>query len=235
MPGRPSAILLDVGGVFLLPSRIHIRSALERIGHDVTHDEVIDRAHYLSVRVFPMDLDGTEAMEPYWNDYLIEYARSVGVDESLVSEAVDHLRNEYVTGGLWSHLIEGSKEGLGRLVATGIPVGIVSNSDGTIEERLRDMNVLQVGSGAGIEVRCVIDSGTVGIEKPKPGIFDFALEALGLPPDDVWYVGDIPGFDVVAASRAGLRPILMDPFAVNTDFGTTTVPSLAGLVELLKS
>lgn len=235
MPGHPSAILLDVGGVFLLPSRTHIRSALQRIGHEVIHDEAIDRAHYLSVRVFPMDLDGTEAMEPYWNDYLIEYARSVGVDEAVVAEAVDHLRNEYVTGGLWNQLIEGSKEGLRRLVATGIPVGIVSNSDGTIEERLRDMNVLQVGSGTGIEVCCVIDSGTVGIEKPEPGIFDFALEALGLPPDDVWYVGDIPGLDVVAAKRAGLRPILMDPFDVNADFGATTVPSLTDVVGLSKT
>jgi putative hydrolase of the HAD superfamily len=234
MTSHPSAILLDVGGVFLLPSRTHIRSALRRIGHDVTRDEMIDRAHYLSVRVFPMDLDGTEAMDPYWSEYLEAYARSVGVKKALIREAIDHLRNEYVTGGLWTHLIEGSKEGLGRLVATGVPVGIVSNSDGTIEERLRDMEVLQVGSGSGIEVCCVIDSGTVGVEKPNPGIFDFALEILGLPPNDVWYVGDTPGFDVVAANRAGLQPILMDPFDVNADFGITTVPSLTGVVELLK-
>jgi putative hydrolase of the HAD superfamily len=234
MPGQPSAILLDVGGVFLLPSRTHIRSALHRVGHEVARDDTIDRAHYVSVRVFPMDLDDTETMEPYWFDYLATYAKSVGVSDASMSEAIEHLRNEYVTGGLWTHLIEGSKEGLSRLAATGIPVGIVSNSDGTIEERLRDMAVLQVGSGAGVDVRCVIDSGTVGIEKPNPRIFDFALEALDLPPHDVWYVGDTPAFDVVAANRAGLRPILMDPFDVNPDFGATTVSSLVEVVELLE-
>lgn len=180
-----------------------------------------------------MDVDETETLEPYWNDYLESYAESVGVERALMPEAVEHLRSEYVSGGLWSHLIEGSKEGLGQLVATGVPIGIVSNSDGTIEGRLRDMEVLQVGSGAGIEVRCVVDSGTVGIEKPDPQIFDFALEALDLAPDDVWYVGDTPAFDVVAAKRAGLRPILMDPFDVNADFGTTTVSSLTDVVELL--
>lgn len=233
MTSHPSAVLLDVGGVFLLPSRTHIRSALRRIGHDVADNDTIDRAHYASVRVFPMDVDETETLEPYWNDYLESYAESVGVERALMPEAVEHLRSEYVSGGLWSHLIEGSKEGLGQLVATGVPIGIVSNSDGTIEGRLRDMEVLQVGSGAGIEVRCVVDSGTVGIEKPDPQIFDFALEALDLAPDDVWYVGDTPAFDVVAAKRAGLRPILMDPFDVNADFGTTTVSSLTDVVELL--
>jgi len=156
----------------------------------------------------------------------------VGVPKALVAGAVEHLRDAYVIGGLWSHLIDGSKDGLGRLVSSGIPVGIVSNSDGTIERRLREMGVLQVGRGAGIEVRCVIDSGAVGVEKPDPEIFDYALEALDLPPNGVWYVGDTPGFDVVAADRAGLWPILMDPFDVNADFGATTVSSLADVVGL---
>lgn len=233
MSDHPSAILLDVGGVFLLPSHEQIRSALRGVGHDVVEGDTIDRAHYLSVRAFPMDLDGTEPMDPYWEEYLRTYALAVGVPAALVAEAVEHLRDAYVIGGLWSRLIEGSKEGLSGLVATGIPIGVVSNSDGTIEERLREMAVLQVGRGAGIEVRCVIDSGAVGVEKPDPGIFDYALDAIGLSPDGVWYVGDTPGFDVVAAHRAGLRPILMDPFGVNADFGATTVPSLAGVVGLL--
>ncbi|MGB8361841.1 MAG: HAD family hydrolase [Acidimicrobiia bacterium] len=233
MSGQPSAILLDVGGVFLLPSHAQIRAALRGIGHDVLEDDMIDRAHYLSVRAFPMDLDDAEAMTPYWDAYLKTYAGAVGVPAALVAEAVEHLRDAYVIGGLWSHLIEGSKEGLSRLVATGIPIGIVSNSDGTIEERLRRMGVLQVGPGVGIEVRCVIDSGAVGVEKPDPGIFDYALEVLDLPPNDVWYVGDTPGFDVVAAEGAGLRPLLMDPFDVNADYGATTVPSLAGVIGLL--
>lgn len=233
MSDRPSAILLDVGGVFLLPAHAQIRSALRGIGHEVLDDDTIDRAHYLSVRAFPMDLDGTEVMTPYWDAYLETYAGAVGVPAGLVAQAVEQLRDAYVIGGLWSHLIEGSKEGLSRLVATGIPIGVVSNSDGTIEDRLRRMGVLQVGSGAGIEVCCVIDSGAVGVEKPNPGIFDYALEVLHLPPNDVWYVGDTPGFDLVAADRAGLRPLLMDPFDVNADYGATTVTSLAGVVGLL--
>lgn len=229
----PSAVLLDVGGVFLLPSRAHIRSALDRVGHTVADDMNIDKAHYVSVQVFPMDLHGDEFMGPIWTDYLREYARFLGVGHRELPEAIEHLRNEFVTAGLWSHVIDGSRRGLVELVATGVPVGIVSNSDGTIEARLREMEILQVGSGAGVEVLCVVDSGGVGVEKPDPRIFDHALEVLGLPPDDAWYVGDTPAFDVVGAQRAGLRPILMDPFDVNGDHGVTCVRSLSELAEIV--
>jgi len=233
MNSVPTAILLDVGGVFLLPSRSHIRTALDQVGHSPTDDGAIDRAHYVAVRVFPMDLEASEFLGPHWTEYLKSYARSLGVDSAVLPEAVEHLRNEYVTGLLWSHQIEGSKEGLEKLVATGVPVGIVSNSDGTIATRLAEMEITQVGPGPGIAIRCLVDSGQVGVEKPDPRIFDHALEALELPPDDIWYVGDTPGFDVVGARRAGLQPILMDPFGVNGDYGVTCVRSLDEVAQLI--
>ncbi|HEX6302239.1 MAG TPA: HAD family hydrolase [Acidimicrobiia bacterium] len=235
MTTTPSAVLLDVGGVFLLPSRAHIRSALQNVGHAVVDDSAIDRAHYVSVRVFPMDLEGDESMGPLWTDYLDTYARSLEVNEELVPEAIEHLRNEYVTGALWSQVIDGSVDGLAELVDTGVPVGIVSNSDGTIERKLREMGILQVGPGDGVEVRCVIDSGGVGVEKPDPRIFDFALEVLGLSPESIWYVGDTPAFDVVGARRAGLQPILMDPFGVNSDFDVSCVRALADIARMVES
>lgn len=233
MPTNPSAVLLDVGGVFLLPSHAHIRSALSRIDHPVVDGDAIDRAHYVSVRVFPMDLDSGEYMGPYWTEYLDTYARSLDVEEALVEDAISHLRNEYVTGGLWSHVVAGSPEGLRELVDTGVTVGIVSNSDGTVEARLAEMGVLQVGPGPGVEVRCLVDSGNVGVEKPDPKIFDYAFEMLDVPREEVWYVGDTPAFDIVGAQRAGLRPILMDPFEVNDDFGVTCVRSLSDVAEMV--
>jgi putative hydrolase of the HAD superfamily len=235
MTAKPTAVLLDVGGVFLLPSRTHIRSALDQVGHNVTEDEAIDKAHYVAVRSFPMDLEGHEFMGPYWQDYLEAYAGALEVHEALIPEAVEHLRNEYVTGGLWSHEIDGSREGLRKLAATGITVGVVSNSDGTIGDRLRELEILQVGAGPGVEVACLVDSGAVGVEKPDPKIFDYAIEALDLSPEEIWYLGDTPAFDVVGAKRAGLRPILVDPFGVNGDFGVSCVTSLADVAEMVSS
>jgi putative hydrolase of the HAD superfamily len=132
-------------------------------------------------------------------------------------------------------VIDESVEGLAKLVDTGVPVGVVSNSDGTIERRLKEMGILQVGPGRGVEVRCVIDSGGVGVEKPDPRIFDFALDVLGLSSESVWYVGDTPAFDIVGARRAGLVPILMDPFGVNGDFEVECVRSLGEVARLVES
>ncbi|MFZ0012823.1 MAG: HAD family hydrolase [Acidimicrobiia bacterium] len=235
MSRQPTAILLDVGGVFLLPSRDHIRSALRQVGHAIDQDQAIDRAHYVAARVFPMDLEDTANLGPYWTEYLKLYARTVGVPEDTNDQAVEHLRNEYVTGALWSQVIEGSRDGLAELVAGGVPVGIVSNSDGTIERRLDEMGICQVGPGGGVEVRCFVDSGAVGVEKPDPRIFDFALDALDLEPDGVWYVGDTPGFDVVGARRAGLEPLLMDPYDVSGDLDVTRVASLRQVAEMAAS
>jgi putative hydrolase of the HAD superfamily len=233
--GSPAAVLLDVGGVFLLPSHKHIRTALEQVGHTVSDGSAIDRAHYEAVRVFPMDMEGDEFLSRLWNDYLHSYARSLRVADDFLPEAIEHLRNEYVTGGLWSEVIDGSVDGLAELVDTGVPVGIVSNSDGTIEKRLEQMGILQVGPGDGVEVRCVVDSGAVGVEKPDPHIFDFALDALEIEPESVWYVGDTPAFDIVGARRAGLLPILMDPFGVNDDYDVMCVRSLADVARMVRS
>jgi putative hydrolase of the HAD superfamily len=227
-------VLLDVGGVFLLPDRARIRQALDQVGHGVTDNAAIDRAHYQAARVFPMNLEGDEDLRHHWDRYLEVYARSLQVPEGLVDQAVEHLRNEYVSGGLWTEIIPGSPRGLEELVGTGVPVGIVSNSNGTIEARLAGLEVLQVGPGAGVEVRCVVDSGTVGVEKPDPRIFDFALDRLGMGPEGMWYIGDTPAFDVVGATRAGLRPILMDPFGVNGDYDVECVASLSEVAGMIR-
>lgn len=234
MSSSPTAVLLDVGGVFLLPDRSRIRQALDQVGHVVVNDAAIDRAHYRATRVFPMDLEGDEDLRHYWDRYLQTYALSLEVPDGLIDQAVEHLRNEYVSGGLWTEIIHGSSRGLEELAATGVPVGIVSNSNGTIEERLAGLEVLQVGPGPGVEVRCVVDSGAVGIEKPDPRIFDYALDALGMAPEGMWYVGDTPAFDVVGANRAGLRPILMDPFGVNGDFSVTCVGSVSDVARMIE-
>jgi putative hydrolase of the HAD superfamily len=235
MPAPPTAILLDVGGVFLLPDRSRIRQALDQVGHSVVDNAAIDRAHYRAVRVFPMDLEETDDQRDHWDRYLQVYARSLDVPEVLLDDAVEHLRNEYVSGGLWTQVIDGSPEGLESLVATGVPIGIVSNSNGTIEARLNELEILQVGPGAGVEVRCVIDSGDVGVEKPDPRIFDHALARLGMSADGMWYVGDTPAFDVVGARRAGLHPLLMDPFDVNGDYDVTNVASLTEVATMVES
>jgi putative hydrolase of the HAD superfamily len=54
----------------------------------------------------------------------------------------------------------------------------------------------------------IVISGEVGVQKPHPQIFRFALEQTGMTPADVVYVGDTAE-DVQGARAAGLHPILI--------------------------
>jgi len=58
----------------------------------------------------------------------------------------------------------------------------------------------------------VLASGEVGVTKPEPGIFYAALDQAGVSAEHAIYVGDNYWADVVGAQRAGVTPVLFDPY-----------------------
>jgi putative hydrolase of the HAD superfamily len=226
----PRAVLLDVGGVFLLPVHERILGALQRAECSAPAD-VLDAAHYRGAVRFTTELDVEGDWAGSWQEYLAGYVDACGVALDDREEVHRHLDSEFADAALWLRVIEGSRDGLRALADAGVRLGIISNADGLIAERLRTLEILQVGPGLGVEVECVIDSGVVGVMKPDPRIFVMALDAMDLAPEDAWYVGDMPGFDVVGARRAGLRPVLMDPLGLHHDAGYDRTDSLAALAR----
>src|SRR6202012_4740952 len=115
----------------------------------------------------------------------------------------------------------GAGAALRGISALDLPVGIVSNSTGEVEQILRQLDVCY-GPGddradhrsQGIDVGVVIDSAVVGVSKPDPKIFALALAALDLADADrstIVHVGDSLRYDVARALAAGLRPLHLDP------------------------
>ena len=111
----------------------------------------------------------------------------------------------------------------------------MSNAEGTVATQLREGEVLQVGPGIGVRVGCVIDSGEVGVLKPDPRIFRIALDAMALAPEQVWYVGDMPGIDVVGARAAGISPLVIDPFEFHGGNDYETVASLRAVAARIEN
>jgi putative hydrolase of the HAD superfamily len=231
-PQAAEAVLLDAGGVFLLPEHDRIVGALARAECAVAA-AVLDAAHYRGAARFTTDLDVEGDWAGSWRSYLDEYLVECGVAELDRPEAHRHLDSEFADAALWLRVIPGCREGLRALADAGVRLGVISNADGLIGERLRELEILQVGPGLGIEVGCVIDSGEVGVMKPDPRIFEIALTALGVDAADSWYIGDMPVFDVVGARRAGLTPFLMDPLGLHHDADYNRVASLAELAALV--
>jgi FMN phosphatase YigB (HAD superfamily) len=227
-------VLLDVGGVFLIPEHHRILGAFKRAECDVSAD-VLDRAHYVGATAFTTDLDVEAEWAASWGLYLEAYIRACGITEDAREEAHQHLDSEFADAALWLRVIPGCREGLDALAETGVRIGVISNADGQMASRLRELEILQVGPGPGVEVECFLDSGEVGVMKPDPRIFQMALDALDVAPERAWYLGDMPGIDVVGARRAGLRPFVIDPLGLHHDADYDRVDSLEDLAERVRA
>ena len=91
-------------------------------------------------------------------------------------------------------------------------MGVISNASGQIAQVLARSGICQVGEGSCTPMRVIIDSHIVGVAKPDPRIFDFALEFF--PEIDrarIAYIGDSATMDIGGARAAGLHGILLDP------------------------
>jgi len=180
--------------------------------------ELLHRAHHAAIARFDARpgivaalLDSDSDAEVVYRAYDHSLAVELGLPDDKLEAAIAALALLFRSDG-WGTIVPGSIEGLRALAATGVRLGVVSNADGSVERRLRSEGVLQVGPGPGVEVEVVIDSGAVGAAKPDPRIFRFALDALGLEPDEVVHVGDSVAMDVVGALAAGVTPLHLDPF-----------------------
>jgi putative hydrolase of the HAD superfamily len=208
---RPvDAVLFDAGGVFVVPSPSVVRAALTAGGQrPAPADSDYVDAPYLGVRALD-DARGAGA-RAIWPAYFAAYAAAVGLGESSDAAAlVGHLWGR-PSDTLWNHVLAGNVAGLRRLSDAGVVVGVVSNSDGTIEGILAAADVCQVGPGAGVDVPIIVDSSVVGVAKPDPAVFAPALDHLGVDPARTVYVGDTVHYDVHGALAAGLVPVQVDP------------------------
>lgn len=124
-----------------------------------------------------------------------------GVDASARASLVDWLWEEQPRRNLWRRPIPGMIELVRALRAQGVPVGVLSNSEGRLAELAEEL-------GWRDDFVVIADSGRLGIEKPDPRIFAWTAERLGVPLPDVAHVGDAWSADFLGARAAGMRAVL---------------------------
>jgi putative hydrolase of the HAD superfamily len=205
------AVLLDVGGVLLLPDPAVTGAALREAG--VAHrDDALAWAHYGGVAA----LDAAAGDWPQGGapgPYLEGFVRAAGVADEQVAPAIDALRAVFTAPAIdvWARLTPWARDGLAALGALDRPVAVVSNADGTVEAQMHRHRLAQVGPGPGLDVAAIVDSAVVGVAKPDPAVFAPALRALDVPAERCCYVGDTVTFDVAGARAAGMTCIHLDP------------------------
>jgi putative hydrolase of the HAD superfamily len=247
-----SAILLDAGGVLVFPSEEVLLPPLAAAGVPLGIAN-LERAHYYAMMV--QDLAAPPAPGTWWREYLVSFIAACGVPEAQCKALAAEIAG-VATDHSWANVGSGAVGGLRALAALGLPMGIVSNSDGTVEAELRRLGLCYAPDGphdgrqpaapgaqqpagpqqpAGIRVGVVVDSAVAGVAKPDPAIFRIALDALGVPPSrTVLHVGDSLRFDVAGALAAGLQPVHLDPYGLcPTPDGHLHIRALAELARML--
>lgn len=143
---------------------------------------------------------------PSWGAFM-----STLVQEALNGEEAEAvactraLWQEHRRFNLWRKVPDDLVAAVGALRKRGVPVVVVSNSEGQLTQLFE-----QLGLDGVFDL--VLDSHEVGVEKPDSRIFELALRPFGVEPARALHLGDTYGTDVVGAQRAGLQVALIDPF-----------------------
>ncbi len=222
------AVLFDAGGVLVLPDPTVLAPLLAPYGGSTELDRH-RRAHYAAMAL-KSHLDHGEHE---WSAYDDAYVRSVGVTDEVAAVTAAELLGACRVPGLWRWPIPETLAGLELLADRGVPLGVVSNASGQIAGVLARAGICQIGDGDGVAVRCVVDSHVVGVAKPDPAIFGHAVELFdGIDRSRIIYVGDSVTIDVEAASAAGLRPVLLDPYDDHAGAPFERIHQVGDLLEL---
>jgi putative hydrolase of the HAD superfamily len=111
------------------------------------------------------------------------------------------------------------------LNSLGVPMGIVSNFNTTLPDKLAFF--------FGDIFTHIFVSEQMGVAKPALAFYEYALHHLNLKPENILYIGDSLKLDIVPAKTLGIKTLLIDRqgfFAVHED----RIDSLYGIKSHLK-
>jgi HAD superfamily hydrolase (TIGR01509 family) len=161
----------------------------------------IERGEGLDLRWSDAGVLGKRA----WAMVVATMLARAGLATGAVEGFVQTLWSEHRARNLWSLVPDGLTQAVARARDRGVQVAIISNSEGMLEAILADLGILQAFDW-------VVDSSLVGVEKPDPRIFRFALDRAGVTAARALHLGDTYATDVVGARAAGLRVGLVDVY-----------------------
>jgi putative hydrolase of the HAD superfamily len=223
------AVFLDAGGTLIHLDAPFILGALAEQGlvRDAAAFARADRAARSAVaRRLHSPLPGDDRTR--WQLFARTLLAELGCTDAVAAAVRKALVTHNDAARLWGRAEAGTAAVLDRLHARGYILGVVSNSNGRVEEMLRN-------AGLRAHVDFVIDSARVGCEKPDPRIFEIACARAGVVAAEAVHVGDVYEIDVVGARRAGITPVLLDADDFMPGADCPRIHALDELVEWLSN
>ena len=155
--------------------------------------------------------------------------RKLGVHEHVEQIAWEVLQYEHA---LFSRnnatLYEDVLPTLDQLQQTDLKMGIISNWDTPLHAMVEEL-----GLAPYFDVVVASHDQRVRSAKPDAAIFEYALNAIGVSPEEAVHVGDSFEADIMGAHAAGIRAILLDRDGTQTGRWGERIQTLRALPDLL--
>ncbi|MDA8346501.1 MAG: HAD family hydrolase [Thermaerobacter sp.] len=218
------AVLFDVGNTLLHLDHLWLAEQAITLGVLVTQEDVgrVDAGVRRRLN------EGLEEVPDSFAAFFARIGRRIGLSSEGAQLFGARAEGEHQRDprGMWRCVAEGDVGTVAALRRRGISVGVISNSDGRVEEQLRLAGLRELFA-------VVVDSRVVGIEKPDARIFEFALQELSVAPQQALYIGDLLRADVDGARNAGMHALLLDPWDAYPEIEEGRIRRLAQILPLL--
>ncbi len=201
----PKMILFDYGHTLLYESGFDDERGYDALLAYSTRNEKSLTAKEIAVISNELFMDvgkrsrnnGVEIHDRMFQRLLFEYLE---LDFSLEQDEIDRV--------FWEHAAPGSPmPGIDQVISymneKGIRSGVISNisfAESTLADRI---NRLIVNN----RFEFIMASSEYVYRKPHKILFEIAVKKARLKPDEVWFCGDHPEFDVMGAASAGIFPV----------------------------
>lgn len=185
-------ILFDVAGTLLYKPSFYgkIGEVLQQYGHTVEEKNIKYHHKILSESIFFPD----RTNEEFYATFNAEFLYSLGIIPT--KELLDAIFKAC------SYLPWEPFEDTSFLNEINIPIGIISNFNSTLKEKLK--------SFFDVTFADVFVSEELGVAKPSAEFYGKALQQIGIAPQDIIYVGDSVKLDLEPALKLGIKALLID-------------------------
>jgi HAD superfamily hydrolase (TIGR01549 family) len=189
-------IFFDVGNTLLFPNRAKMLAPISIDRHPTLEQwQALERR---TKKEFDQGMQNGSVDHGFWwtfHTYLLE---ELGENTGLLNALVESTQNS----ANWDQILPGTRQALDR-IGQNFRIAVISNADGGIERVLSRCGIADC-------FESITDSGIVGVEKPRPEIFEVALKAMQARADESLYVGDVYSVDYLGARNAGMEAVLLD-------------------------
>jgi len=152
--------------------------------------------------------------------------RSLGLDDEACERVVERLAAAHAERHVWCGLDPDAPRVVAELRRRGLRLAVISNTeDGRLADAL-------AAAGLADRFDLLVDSHLVGLSKPDPAVFRYALGRLGVEAGEAAFVGDSYAYDALPARAAGLRAVLLDPLDLHPE---SVCPRIRRLGELINA